>query len=84
MKSEKTFCYWRKFWKILRVMKYGEDEYGQDVRMTKGDVESILQLVAHHRDDFDGFNSVPQVCKLLDTFDEFEDEGLVINLNANW
>lgn len=77
-------CYWRKFWEILHIMNYGDDEYGQDVRMTKEDVERILQLVTHHRDYFDSFNSVPQVCELLDTFDEIEDDGWIVNFNANW
>ena len=26
--ERENICYWRKFWEILHVMKYGEDEYG--------------------------------------------------------
>ena len=77
-------CSWRKFWEILSVMRYSDDDYGQDVRMTKEDAEKILQLVTHHRDYWDSFDSVPQVCELLDTWDELIDEGWAICFNANW
>lgn len=77
-------CYWRKFWEILALMQYGDDEYGEDIRLRKEDVEKILQLVTHHRDYFNSFDSVPQVCELLDDWEELEEEGWVLNFNANW
>lgn len=77
-------CYWRKFWEILGIMKYGDDEYGEDIRLSKEDVENILQLVTHHRDYFNSFDSVPQVCELLDDWEELEEEGWILNFNANW
>ena len=77
-------CYWRKFWGLLDIMQYGDSEYGQDIRLTKNDVENILNYATHHRDYFGGFESVPQICELLDQWDELQDEGWVFCFNANW
>lgn len=77
-------CYWRKFWDLLYEIGYGDDDYGQDIRLSKEDVEKILNFVTHNRDYFNGFNTVPQVCQLLDEYDYLIDEGWVINFNANW
>lgn len=77
-------CYWRKFWDLMAEIDYGNDDYGQDVRLTKDDIERILQFVTHNRDYFGGFENVEQVCELLDQWDELEEEGWVINFNANW
>lgn len=80
-------CYWRKFWDLLYEgvpFKYGEDEYGKDIRLNKEDVEKILDYVAHNRDYFGGFQTVPDVCELLDQWDELKNEGWIINFNANW
>lgn len=77
-------CYWRKFWGLLDIMQYGNSEYGQDIRLTKDDVEKILNYATHNRDYFDGFESVPQICELLDKWDELQDEGWVFCFNANW
>ena len=57
---------------IFKYTHYGED------------VEKILQLVTHHRDYFNSFDGVPQVCELLDDWEELEEEGWVLNFNANW
>lgn len=80
-------CYWRKFWGLLGEglpFAYGDEEYGKDIRLSKEDVEQILNYVAHNRDYFDGFRSVEQVCELLDQYDELKEDGWVINFNANW
>lgn len=77
-------CYWRKFWGLLEVMRYGDDEYGQDVRMTKDDAEKLLEYIIHHRDYFGGFDGVPQLCELIDDWDYLKEEGFIINFNANW
>lgn len=81
-------CYWRKFWGLLREglpFEYGNDECGQDVRLSKADVEHILNYIIHNKDYFDSFDSVPQVCTLLDEYDYLtKEEGYVICFNANW
>lgn len=80
-------CYWRKFYSLLEEglpFTYGDEEYAQDVRLSKKDVEHILNYVTHNRDYFDGFESVAQVCELLDKYDDLKEEGWVINFNADW
>lgn len=80
-------CYWRKFWDLLREglpFEYGDDECGQDIRLSKADVEHILNYVTHNKDYFDSFDSVPQVCELLDQYDDLTEEGYVICFNAGW
>lgn len=80
-------CYWRKFWGLLTEgvpFPYGDEEYGQDIRLRKEDVEKILTYVTHNRDYFDSFDSVPQVCMLLDEWDELTEDGYVVCFNANW
>lgn len=80
-------CYWRKFFSLLNEglpFVYGDEEYGKDIRLSKEDVDKILNYVTHNRDYFDGFHSVEQVCELLDQYDELKEDGWVINFNANW
>ena len=80
-------CYWRKFYGLLREglpFAYGDEESGEDIRLSKADVEQILNYVAHNKDYFDGFSSVEQVCELLDQYDDLKEDGWVINFNANW
>lgn len=86
--ERENICYWRKFWGLLREglpFFYGDEEYAKDVPLSKEDIEQILNYVTHNKDYYDGFGSVEQVCKLLDEYDYLtEEEGWVINFNANW
>ena len=82
--EREEMCYWRKFWDLFHIFNYTNDDYGRDVRLTKDDVEKILDFVTHNRDYFYGFKSVESVCELLDQWDELEADGWVINFNANW
>ena len=77
-------CYWRKFYGLLGIMRYGDSEYGKDVKISKDDLEKILQYATHNRDYFDGFDSVPQICELLDQYDDLQNEGWTMCFNANW
>lgn len=77
-------CYWRKNWNLLNKLKYDDDEYGKDRKLTKQDVEEILNFVAHNRDYFDGFSTVESVCEVLDKYDEWKEDGYDIVFNANW
>ena len=69
---------------MFYTLPYRDAEYGKDLRLTKEDVEKILDHVTHNRDYFHGFKSVESVCELLDQWDELEEDGWVINYNANW
>lgn len=80
-------CYWRKFWDLLRddlPFEYKDDECGQDVRLSKADVEYILNYVTHNKDFFNSFDSVPQVCELLDQYDDLKEDGWIVRFNASW
>ena len=77
-------CYWRKNWDLLLKLDYTDDEYGKDRKLTKEDVEEILQFVSHHRDYFGGFSTVDDVCDLLDRYDTYKHEGWDIVFNASW
>lgn len=84
--ERKEMCYWRKFWDLHYNLpfKYDNDDYAQDIKLTKGDVEEILHFVSHNRDYFYGFKTVESVCELLDNYDELKADGWDIVYNANW
>ena len=80
-------CYWRKFWDLLHdglPFEYRDGECGQDVRLSKADVEHILNYVTHNKDFFNSFDSVPQVCELLDQYDDLKEDGWIVCFNASW
>ena len=78
-------CYWRKFWDLhYELGLYGEDDCGNDVPMTKDDIERALNFATHNRDYFYTFNTVPQLCELLDEYDDYKKDGWEIVYNANW
>ena len=76
--------YWRKFYELNAGLRYGEEMYNKDLYLTKDEVENILQFVAHNRDYFGGFETVPLVCDLLDRYDDYKDDGWRIVFNSNW
>lgn len=78
-------CYWRKNWDLMYAIGYGDEEYNEDMRLFKDDVEKILQHVTHNRDYWGGFSSVEQVCRLLDEYDYLtQEEKWVIVFHADW
>ena len=80
--EREEMCYWRKFRGLLDVMGYTDDD--DDVRMTKEDVEKILDYVVHNRDYWGGFKNVAQVCELLDQWDDLEEDGWIVVFYASW
>ena len=90
-------CYWRKFWGLLQEglpFKYGNEEYGQDIRLSKDDVEQILNYVTHNKDYFydnigkwlkDKYN-LSEAAYMLREFQDYltKEEGYIICFNANW
>ena len=80
-------CYWSGFYGLLQhglPFTYGNEECGDDIHLSKKDVEQILNYVARNRDHFDSFNSVTQVCELLDQYDELKEDGWIVCFNASW
>lgn len=82
--EREQMCYWRKNWDLFYKFPYRDEEYGKDLQLTKEDIEMVLDHVTHNRDYFYGFKTVESVCELLDQWDELEEDGWIINYNANW
>ena len=80
-----TVCYWRKFWDLhYELGLYSADDYGNDVPVTKKDVERAIDFATRNEDYWGGFDSVPSLCELLFNFDEYKRQGYEIVYNANW
>ena len=82
--ERKVMVYWRKFYELNSGLRYHNDMYAKDLPLTKQELENILQFISHNRDYFNGFNTVPAVCELLDQYDELKEDGWDIVYNANW
>ena len=83
--EREELCYWRKFWDLHDALGlYGAEDYGDDVPMTKEDVERAIDFATHNEDYFGGFDSVPQLCELLRDYDTYKKDGWDIVYNANW
>lgn len=70
--------YARKFWDLVNrvsFIKNINDECGEFIRLTKENVEEMLQIATHTRDYFGGFSTVIALCEILDKFDEDEENG---------
>ena len=81
----RELIYWRKFWDLYRPMaerlKIDNGEYAQ---LSKEDVEFMLEIATHHRDYFNTFDSVAEICELLDRFDEIEEHGMHIYFEGDY
>lgn len=72
--------YARKFWDlytpVARALNLENGEYSQP--LTEEDVEFILNIASHNKDNFGGFNTVPQLCEILDRYEEIKENGMVL------
>ena len=83
--ERKELCYWRKFWGLHNELGlYGPEDYGNDVPMTKADVERAIDFATRNEDYWGDFNSVPQLCEVLRDYDVYKLDGWDIVYNANW
>lgn len=83
--EREEICYWRKFWSLHAALGlYDGSDYANDVVITKDDIERAIVFATHNRDYWGGFDSVPQLCELLDNYDVIKAEGWDIVYNANW
>ena len=68
--------YARRFWGILNAIPSVQKEgYGEVLRLTRNDLEEMIEYATHNRDYWNTFNSVPGLCEILDTFDTWEEKG---------
>lgn len=82
--EREELCYWRKFYAVNDLLQYDDSMYAKDLRLTKEDLERILQLVTHERDYFGSFSTVSSVCEILDQYDKLTKDGWIIVYNADW
>lgn len=69
--------YARKFWTLIQEASFlrVNEDYGEYIQLSRDNVEELLQIAAHNRDYFNGFSTVPALCKILDEFDDMEEAG---------
>jgi len=69
--------YARKFWTLIQEASFlrVNEDCGEYIQLSRDNVEELLQIAAHNRDYFNGFSTVPALCKILDEFDDMEEAG---------
>ncbi len=70
--------YARKFWDLINqvsFIKNTNDDCGEYIKLSKNDIEEMIQVATHNQDYFGGFNTVPALCKILQNFDDDEEKG---------
>lgn len=77
--------YARKFWGLQEHMSFLQQyECGDYIPLTLENVEEMLTYATHHRDFFDGFHTVPQLCEVIDQWEDAEEEGYKFVYEADW
>ena len=69
--------YARKFWTLIQEASFlnVNDDCGEFIELSRENVEELINIATHNTDYFDGFETVPQLCKILQHFDEDEEKG---------
>lgn len=78
--------YARKFWDlyspVARRLHIDNCEYSAP--LTKEDIEYMIDIATHCRDYFGGFQTVPDLCEILDNYDEATEKGMVFIFEGNY
>ena len=71
--------YARKFWDLYTpaARHFGIDNCEYSDPLTKEDIEYLIDLATHNRDYFGGFETVPELCEILDRYDEATNAGMI-------
>ena len=70
--------YTRKFWDLIHNVSFIKDtekDCGEFIKLTKDNIEEMIHIATHWRDYWGGFDSVPQLCEILDNFDDDAENG---------
>lgn len=74
----KEVWYARKYWDLVYNLSFLKDldtDCGEFIQLTKENVEEMIKVATHNSDYWDGFDTVPALCKILHDFDEEEEAG---------
>lgn len=78
--------YARKFWDLYTPMCVRLDlnncEYSQP--LSKEDIEEMIDIATHTRDYFGHFDTVIQLCEILDRYDEAASHGMVFIFGGDY
>ena len=71
--------YNRKNWDLHTPMSSHYNlENGEFVELDQNGLEYMLDILTHNPDYFDGFNSVPALCKVIYNYDKIRQNGFTI------
>lgn len=80
--------YARKFWDLYtpmaRKLKMDNDENFYSDPLTKQDIEDMIVIATHNRDYFGTFNTVKDLCEILDHYDEATEQGMVFLFEGDY
>ena len=78
--------YARKFWDLYSPMARRLDVGNGDFSapLTKDDIEEMINIAVHNRDYWDSFRSVPQLCEILDNYDEATEHGMIFLFEGDY
>lgn len=77
--SPALLWYNRKNWNLhtMLAVRYNL-ENGEWLELNEKILEDILTFITHNPDYFDGFDSVPDICKILYNYDKIRENGFSI------
>lgn len=67
-----------KYWDLINqvsFIKNTNEDNGEYIELRKKDIEEMLKIATHTPDYWNGFDSVPSLCKILYNFDEDKENG---------
>lgn len=69
--------YARKFWTLIQEASFldVEEDCGSYIELSRKNIEELIYIATHHEDYFEGFDTVPRLCRILADFNEAEEEG---------
>ena len=85
--SVKEVWYARKFWDLIHNMSFIkniEDDCGEYIQLTQDNIEEMIQFAAHNPDYWDGFDTVPALCKIYHDFEDDAENGWHYYFNYNY
>lgn len=69
--------YARKFWTLIEEASFldVEEDCGEYLKLSRVNVEELIEIATHNEDYFGSFETVPRLCEILRDFEETEENG---------